>query len=912
MLKLKKLRVEYLENPLGLDVAEPGFSWQLVSDNQNVRQVSYRLVVKQGDAQVWDSGLVESDQCIHVIYGGKELKPQGVYSVQVTVQDNIGEEAQISGRFEMALKPESFTGQWISNTIETEACPVFQRYFSLPREAVRARIYATALGVYELQLNGQRVGEDYLAPGWTNYHKRIQYQTYDVTSMLARDNRLEILVGNGWYKGILGFTNTPNHYGDRVGALLELHVWYEDGTTEVIKTDQDWSWTTGAIRSSEIYNGETIDTTYCCDENKPVEVLALDHAMLVAQESEPVRITQRLKPVQFIRTPQGEAVLDFGQNISGFVELRVNGQRGQKIVLRHGEVLDKDGNFYTENLREAKATDTFICNGTDQVFRPHFTFHGFRYIAVEGLGEELNLEDFTACVLHTDMEQIGDFSCSHPLVNRLQKNIQWGQRGNVLDIPTDCPQRDERLGWTGDAQVFCKTAAFNFNTALFFRKWLRDLASEQTQEFGVPHIIPNILGNQEGAAAWSDAATIIPWAIYNEYGDVRLLREQYQSMKDWVEYIRARETKNHLWQSGFQYGDWLALDKEEGPGRTGATDVYLVATAFYAYSAELVYKAAKVLGLGQEYAEYKQLYQAIKEGFNQEFITRTGRLVSETQTGCILALHLDLAKDEYKERIMQSLVTNLANHKNHLTTGFVGTPYICHVLSQNQRHDLAGKLLLQEDLPSWLYAVKQGATTIWERWDSMKPDGSFDESGMNSFNHYAYGSIGDWMYQRLAGIQLAKPAYKHSLLAPQFIKGITQAEASVETMYGKLACSWECTQGLITVNVTIPANTTATLHLPEKDNPIELGSGDYTYSYPTDTKLEMDKFSMESTLGQILAEPLAVQLLEQYYPGLTENPMIQFALGQSIVELLGHMPAGGEQLFAMVIDALNKAQQENL
>lgn len=909
MLRLEKLRTEYRDNPLGLDVKKPGFSWVLVSDNQNVVQTGYQVVVKESDKTVWDSGPVESDQSIHVIYGGEELRPQSIYYVEVTVQDNYGEQATIAGSFETGLMDGvNFTGCWITHTFEdTEVCPVFVKTFALDRGIKRARIYSTALGVYEIQLNGQRIGEDYFAPGWTNYKKRVQYQTYDITSALQSNNKLDIIVGNGWYKGVLGFTNQPCNYGDKVAALLELHIWYEDGSKEVIVTDEKWECTTGQIRNSEFYNGETIDTSYQSPEPQAVEVLELGYFKIVAQESEPVRIIKRIKPVEFIRTPKGEAVLDFGQNMSGIVQIKVDGKPGQKIVLRHAEVLDRDRNFYTENLREAKATDTYICRGGEQVLLPHFTYHGFRYIAVEGMGEELSKDDFTACVLHTDMEQTGVFNCSNPMVNRLQKNIEWGQRSNFLDIPTDCPQRDERLGWTGDAQVFAKTAAFNFNTALFFRKWLRDLASEQTMEHGVPHIIPNIMGDQEGAAAWSDAATIIPWTIYNEYGDARLLEEQYRSMRNWVEYIRSRETDNHLWQRGFQYGDWLALDKEEGESRTGATDVYMVATAFYAYSTKLVYKAAQVLGYEEDYTEYSRLFQGIREGFNQEYITRTGRLVSETQTACVLALYLELAKEEYRERILRSLVANLVSHNYHLTTGFVGTPYICHVLTDFHRHDLAGKLLLQEDLPSWLYAVKMGATTIWERWDSMKLDGSFDQSGMNSFNHYAYGSIGDWMYQKLAGIQMSKPAYKHSILAPQFVKGLTHAAAAVETMYGKLACSWQCKEGEITVEVTVPANTTATLSLPEKDSPIELGSGVYTFSYATNTKLELDRFSMDSTLGQIMAEPLAVQLLEQYHPGLTENPMLKLAYKQSIAELIGHMPEGGEQLFAAVIDALNKA-----
>jgi alpha-L-rhamnosidase len=910
-MRLRDLRIEYQENPLGLDIKKPRFSWKLVSEEKNVLQTAYRILVTKDGESVWDSGEVDSSSSVLIEYNGQELERCTLYQVQVEVWDNKGNTTIASGSFETGLlKGTDFRADWITHDFPAEetACPVFSKEFKLEKEIAKVRIYATALGVYEIKLNGEKVGDTYFAPGWTNYHKRLQYQTYQADGMLHEQNKLEITVGNGWYKGIFGFTCTPNHYGNRVAVLAEVHITYCDGSTEIIKTDESWMVTTGKIRSSEIYMGETIDTCNKEENASSAILTTFDKKRIVGQESEPVRITKRLPAKEYIITPKGEKVIDFGQNLTGFVELKITGKPGQKIIIHHAEVLDKDGNFYPDTLRQAISIDQFICNGEEQTFLPHFTFHGFRYIAVEGL-EEINLESFTACVLHTQMEETGTFISSNPLVNQLYSNISWSQRGNFLDIPTDCPQRDERLGWTGDAQVFAGTAAYNMNVASFFSKWLHDLKSEQTEEYGVPHVVPNILGNQEGAAAWSDAAVIIPWVIYQTYGDIRILEEQYESMKSWVNYIKVRCGTNGLWQTGFQYGDWLGLDKEEGSTeRTGATDKYLVANAYYAYSTDLVRKTAEVLNKVEDAQKYDELYQSIKKAFNEEYITSSGRMVSETQTGCVLALHFDLAEEKYRERILKSLETNIANHKNHLTTGFVGTPYLNHALSENNLHDLAGTLFLKEDYPSWLYAVKKGATTIWERWNSILPNGDFDTSGMNSLNHYAYGSIGEWMYRKLAGINQLEPGYKKILLKPQFIKGIHSVEATFNSMYGEIKSAWTCKDKMIKVDVVIPANTTALVYLPEKENPIEVGSGSYHFEYETETNLERDRFSMDSTLKEILDEPVAQQILNQYAPDMMNHPMIEFAYQLSISEILATAPGETEMLFKMVIDKLNKAE----
>lgn len=914
-MRITDLRVEYRKNPLGLDTAKPRFSWKIESEQTDTMQTAYQIQVISEGRMIWDSGRCRSDESVLVEYAGAALAAECLYEYRAVVWDNHGEMAEAVGTFETGLLAgTNFKAKWVTHPFSAEetACPVFVKEIALEKKVKRARIYATALGVYEIRLDGKKVGNAFFAPGWTNYKKRLQYQTYDATELFGEKDSgkhvLEITVGNGWYKGILGFTCTPCNYGDKAALLAQLHVTYDDGTEEVFATGDDWRVKTGPVRYSELYMGETIDSTWKSEDAAAVEPFSYPMEQIVSQECEPVRITKRIAAKGLIVTPKGEKVLDFGQNMAGFVEVRVQAKPGQKITVRHAETLDKDGNFYPDTLRQAKSVDTYICDGTAQTFLPHFTFHGFRYICVEGL-DEVNPADFTACALHTDMRETGSFACSNAMVNQLQSNIQWGQRSNFLDIPTDCPQRDERLGWTGDAQVFCRTASYNMETALFFSKWLHDLRSEQTEEFGPPHVVPNILSDQEAAAAWSDAATVIPWTVYQVFGDKRVLAEQYESMKGYVDYITAHCGANGLWQTGYQYGDWLALDKEESADRTGATDKYLVANAYYAYSADLVRRAAEVLGYEEDAAKYGQLHRKIKELFDEEYITRTGRMVSETQTGCVLALHFNLAQEKYRARIAKSLETNIANHKNHLSTGFVGTPYLCHVLSENGMHDLAGTIFLKEDYPSWLYAVKKGATTIWERWNSVLPDGSFDESGMNSLNHYAYGSIGDWMYEKLAGINPAKPGYREIRIQPAFIRGITSVDASFDSVYGTIRSAWSCENGKITVDVTIPANTTAEIYLPEKEGAVKVGSGSWHYEYETETKLELERFTMDTTLGALVGEPLAVELFNKHMPGMLDGPMIQFAYGMTISELAAVMPPEGMELFRAVLAALNQQKQ---
>lgn len=829
MLQIKTVKVNGQVNPLGID-EKPMISWVLESDQKDTFQKTYRIKVN-GPNGVWDTGRVESGESCHVPLPG-DFRPQSWYGIKVAATDNFGQEAEYVSFFETGLMGQ-FPAEWITDgrTGSQDGCPIFQKSFSAKKQIASARLYASALGVYEAKINGRRVGSVHMAPGWTNYAKRIEYQTYDISDMIQEENRIEITVGRGWYRGVVGYFHAKNFYGDKAAVIALLQINYEDGTIQTVATDRTWEWTTGPIRDSELYDGETVDFTFQPPQPQAVQVYPYAKNILVAQECPPARMMEEIPARELIHTPVGETVIDFGQNLTGFVRARLRAPRGTMVTIEHAEVLDEKGNFYTINLRAAKAKDTIICDGTERIFQPCFTFHGFRYIRISGLGENPELSDFTAVVCHSDLEQTGRFACSHQGLNQLQHNILWGQKGNFLDIPTDCPQRDERLGWTGDAQVFFNTAAFNMDVSQFFKKWMRDVRSEQSMELGVPTSIPDVI-HEKGTAGWGDCATIIPWNLYQIYGDTELLREQYPTMRHWLDYIQNNENEAGLWQSGFQHGDWLALDGGDNENACiGATDVYLIANAFYENSIDLTRRAAVVLGYTEDATELSARYEKLLQAFRAEFITETGRLVSDTQTAAVLVLHFRLAEERHQERILGRLVENIRRHRDHLVTGFLGTPYLCHVLSENGYHELAGKIVLQEDFPSWLYAVNMGATTVWERWNSMNPDRTISDTGMTSFNHYAYGCVGEWLYGRLCGLRALEPGYKRSVIEPKPIDGLTWAEASVETAYGTLSSRWEREDSRYKIYVKIPVNTTAQVILPGSGKIYELGSGRYTFQY---------------------------------------------------------------------------------
>ena len=890
-LSVTNLRCEYKTNPIGLDVAEPRFSWELVAAQRGTMQTAYQIRVAISEAQLtrpnplWDSSKQPSEASIHVFYKGPALESGRRYYWQVQVWDNHGNTSGWSkpAYWEMGLLAGSdwhahwITGQVAEDITKSNPAPMLRRVFPVKKRVAQARLYATAMGLYQFELNGRRVGDQYFTPGWTAYDFRYQYQTYDVTSQLKQgDNCLGALLGDGWFRGRAGWENKRNNYGEQLALLAQLMITYADGTREVVGTDSSWKSNTGPILMSDVYDGETYDARleragwseaeYDDANWSGVTALEAPRAKVVASAGPPVRRIEELKPAKIVKTPTGETVLDMGQNMVGWMRFRVTAPAGTTIVLRHAEALDAAGNFYTQNLRTAQQTIRYTARGGGvETFEPHFTFQGFRYVAVSGWPGEPSLDDFTGIVVHSDMRPTGTFSTSNEMLNQLQHNIVWGQKGNFVDVPTDCPQRDERLGWTGDAQVFAPTAAFNYDTAAFYTKWLADVALDQQDDGAVPFVIPNALTHdtRRGASAsagWADVATVVPWTVYLSYGDRRVLTQQYDSMKAWVEYMRRAAGDTHIWSSGFSFGDWLAFatTNSDYPGAT--TDKDLIQTTYFARSTALVAQAAKVLGKNEDAADYSALLGKIQAAFQKEYVTPNGRLASNTQTAYVLALAFDLLPQSQRQQAAARLAADVRKF-GHLTTGFLGTPLLCQVLSDYGYLEEAYMLLNRTEYPSWLYPVTKGATTIWERWDGIRPDGTFQDPGMNSLNHYAYGAIGSWMYHVVAGVEIDpdRPGYKHALIQPRPGGGLTWVKASEQTMYGRISSSWEIKDGKTTVSAEIPPNTWATIRLPKarleqvteggqplQSHPdlsnvgqaddavsINVGSGTYSFVYPT-------------------------------------------------------------------------------
>ncbi|MEP6911696.1 MAG: glycoside hydrolase family 78 protein [bacterium] len=859
------LRTEYKENPLGIDIRKPRLSWQIQSDRRGILQSAFQVQVGRNERDLragrnpeWDSGKVNSEESTQHAYTGPALQSEQRYYWRVRVWDSRGQASAWSNSayWEMGLLEGS---DWRANWIEpdlrediskSQSSPLLRGTFKANGKVQQARAYVSSHGLYQMHLNGQRVGDQVFTPGWTSYNKRLQYQTYDITNLLrSGENVVGVMLGDGWYRGNIGFGGQRNFYGERLALLMQIRIKYEDGHQELIGSNQNWKAATGPILMSEIYHGETYDSRLeksgwispNYDDRDWSGVKLVNHRKdnLIAPAGPPVRKIEEIRPVKIMKTPAGETVIDMGQNMVGWVRIKARGAPGTTITLRHAEVLDKQGNFYTANLRGAKQTVRYtLKGGALETFEPHFTFQGFRYVAVEDYPGALTLDSLTGVVIHSDMLPASEFETSNPLINQLQHNILWGQKGNFLDVPTDCPQRDERLGWTGDAQAFARTAAFNMDVAGFYTKWLKDVAADQLESGSVPYVIPDVLSRDGkpagGAAGWADAAVIIPWTMYLTYGDKRVLEEQYESMGKWVEYMRRRAGDDYIWDGDYHFGDWLAFatTRPDYPGATTSKD--LIATAFYAHSTDLMQRIALVLGKDNDATRYGELLGKIKAAFGREFVTERGRVGEDTQTAYTLALEFDLLSAELQRTAADRLARDV-RERGHLTTGFLGTPYICHVLSRYGHLDEAYLLLNREKYPSWLYPVKQGATTIWERWDGQKPDGSFQDQGMNSFNHYAYGAIGDWMYQVVAGIEVdpQAPGYKHIFIQPQPGGGLTRARASHNSLYGKVTSAWEMKEDRFDLTVEIPGNTRATVRLPgaaldrvmEGSKPLVTGNG---------------------------------------------------------------------------------------
>jgi len=697
---------------------------------------------------------------------------------------------------------------WISAPVDTGAvCPIFSKRIKTEKTVKKAEISISATGVYEAEINGRRIGDFILAPGCTSYKSRLQYQMYDVTNMLETENTLSICLGKGWYRGRISASDKTINETD--GAVIaELVITYTDGSTESIVTDNSWSVTTSRILFSDIYDGETYDATAeIKDLGNAVINDSISKSTLIPQEGETVKEHERIKPVKIFITPKGEYVIDFGQNIAGYVSLDLTSKSGDKIVISHAEVLDNDGNFYNANYRSAKARIEYTCRDGHQVYTPHFTYFGFRYIRLDERPYNIMPDNLTAVAVYSDMKRTGYIETGSEKVNKLFENTLWSQRDNFIDIPTDCPQRDERMGWLGDAQVFAKTASYNYNTKKFFGKWLGDLRAEQRENASVPDTVPNFWLIPRSSTAWGDAMSVIPWQMYLMYGDKKDIEHNFDAMKRWVDFMTSDSLDKYLWtcvddsdkKQRKHYGDWLALDAPYGSYR-GITPDNFIASAFYAYSTEILIKAGKAIE--KDMSEYEELYKNIVSAFQKTFTEYT------TQTECVLALYFNLAdnKPETAKQLNDMIIAN----DNRLQTGFVGTPYLLYALSENGYAQTAYSLLLQEEYPSWLYEVNHGATTIWEHWDGIRDDGTFWSTDMNSYNHYAYGSVVDWLYSVAAGIKPVedKAGFDEVVIAPVPDKRLGSIKASLDTAYGKIQSSWHYEDDKICYEIITPVKAT--------------------------------------------------------------------------------------------------------
>lgn len=717
-------------------------------------------------------------------------------------------------------------GMWIRPEGQPEdICPVFETSFVLEAKPIReAVLCVTAIGVYEAVLNGKRVGEFVFAPGWTSYEKRLQVQTYEVKELLQKGGRkedgaengrepevLQITVGKGWYRSPMPGWISEEHRREKASlpaaVLAWLEIRYADGTVQTVATDLNWRWKESPIRFSEIYDGERYDARLeelGSAKAYPVKAAELSYAHLIPQQGEEIREQERVAAKRIFRTPKGEVVVDFGQEVTGYVEFTAEAGAGEPVEITHGEVLDAEGNFYRDNYRGAKAKIRYTCKAGAQTWHPKLTFYGFRYIRLDAFPglelweENIRPAQFTAIAVYSDLKQTGEIRTSNPLLNRLFSNVLWGQRGNFVDVPTDCPQRDERLGWTGDAQAFVKTASYNYDVERFFTKWLEDLALDQRADGSVCHVIPAVCDVGSGSAAWDDAAVICPWQIYLTYGNPAILRQQYDSMNRYLSYIEGSTAEPHLWIGGEHYGDWLGLDSPEDSYK-GASDPDFIASAFYAHSLELTVKAGRVLK--EDVSDLEERYRLAKDAFQRRFP------VYRTQTEHVLAVHFQLAPEP--SQTAAALAKLVEEDGCRLRTGFVGTPYLLHVLSSYGYTELAYTLLLRTEYPSWLYPVTKGATTVWEHWDGIKEDGSFWSTDMNSFNHYAYGAVTDWIYEEAAGIHTVEeaPGFARIRIEPRPDARLNWLEASIETRQGRVSSKWTHTEDGVRYEITTPSET---------------------------------------------------------------------------------------------------------
>ena len=861
MVTLSSPRFEHHREALGIGESAPRLSWKTIAP-AGWRQAAYEVEVTRG-ADATSSGRIESRDSVLVPWVGEPLRSREAASVRVRVWGGAEEapsEWSESSTVEAGLlHPSDWTAVPVGAAwpdpvdLDARRPPLVRREFELRAPVAHARLYASAHGLYEVELNGTRVGDDALSPGWTVYGTRLRYYTYDVTPLLAEGaNAIGSWLGDGWYRGRLGWRGGfHNLFGSDLSLFAQLEVTYTDGTSETIATDDSWRASPGPIVRSGLYDGEIYDardelpgwSTPGFDDSgwTPVAIGSRDPATLVAPQGPPVRCTEEVAPIEVITTPNGTRVIDLGQNLVGRLRIRVNGSAGDTVTIRTAEVM-QGGELYTRPLRDAKSTDVYTLRGDGpEVWEPRFTIHGFRFAEITGWPGDLEAAvaagDIVARVYHSDMERTGWFESSNPLVNRLHENVLWGMRGNFVDIPTDCPQRDERVGWTGDIQVFAPTASFLYDVSGMLSSWLRDVAVEQLPDGTIPWYVPVIPAKHmwtpiRPGAVWGDVAVLTPWVLFERTGDAGILAAQYDSARKWVDLQDRLAGDDHLWNEGFQLGDWLDPDAPPQDPADAKTDKYLVATAYFAWSARHLAKSAEVLGYSDDAARYATLADQVRDAFVAEYVLPDGRMTSDAQTAYSLALRFDLIADPaLREAAGARLAELVAEAENRISVGFAGVNVLSDALTLVGRTDTAYDLLLEEECPSWLYAVKKGATTVWERWDSLLPDDTVNPGTMTSFNHSALGAVADWLHRVVAGIAPAEPGYRRIRFAPQPGGGLTSASARHETPYGLASIAWRIEGDRLTVEVVVPTGATAVVELPGQE-PVEVGSGEHRFAAP--------------------------------------------------------------------------------
>jgi len=889
-MRIVQLKTNHIENPVGFQMERPVFSWQVV-EAEGKFQTAARIKVAEdaGMARIlldtgWCADL-DSLACPVDV----PLKPRTRYHWTVSVETDAGESAESGvSFFETGKMDEPWAARWITCD-RGERHPIFHKDIAVAKELASARLYICGLGLYEAEIDGVRVGDEYMTPYCNNYAAWVQAQTYDVTEQLRSGGRLSVALADGWYMGRFGYFGQDKLYGSEYKLIAEVRLTFADGSEEAVGTDESWAVTRGNITFSNIYDGEHRDDTLPPTLPEPVRP-AESPAPIVDRYSLPVTIHERVKPVELIYTPKGETVLDLGQNLSGIFSLRIHEKPGTVVHIQVGEVL-QDGCFYNENLRTAKAEYLYTCGENEVVLIPKFTFYGCRYVKVEGI-PDLKPEDFTALALYSDLPETGTLTTGHEKVNRLIENVKWGQKGNFLDVPTDCPQRDERMGWTGDAQVFSATSCYLRDSYAFYRKYLHDMNTEQAALDGmVPDVVPSFKRSYQGTACvWGDAATIIPWNVYLFYGDKAILEDSFDGMKAWVDYIRRYDGETHAWREHFHYGDWLALDhpSKAADQCKGGTDEGYIAYVYYMNSAEIVSKAAKVLGREAEEREYAALAAGLRDFIRAEYFAPNGRCVADTQTGLLLALQYGLSPNP--DACRKRLAEKLEMTGGKLQTGFVGTPFLNRQLTEAGMVKEAYDLLLNEEYPGWLYEVNLGATTIWERWNSLSPDGSVSSTGMNSFNHYAYGAIAEWMFRYMAGLQPAEnmPGFRRAILKPVPDIRLGRAEMEYRSAAGTYRVAWETPDDrTVRLAVEIPFGCEGELTLPHAPEELSgvrvLAAGRHEFFYQTPRPMRR-LFAAEQPMKKLLAEPRVVELLEEYWPNVRQLP--DAMRNQSLTDIL--------------------------